>query len=114
MEKPIYVDFSKEANIIYSYVSRRALSSKSERIMLTAILRNIERIKNNPNSGDCVPKRLIPEEYIRKYYIHNLYRMELPFFWRMLYTIKDDEIEIIAFVLDIADHKDYNKKFGYK
>lgn len=28
--------------------------------------------------------------------------------------IKGNEIEIIAFVLDIIDHKDYNKKFGYK
>jgi hypothetical protein len=34
----------------------------------------------------------------------------------MLYTLRDGEteIEIIAFILDIIDHKDYNKKFGYK
>ncbi len=32
----------------------------------------------------------------------------------MLYTVKDKEIEIIAFILDIVNHKDYNKKFGYK
>jgi len=34
----------------------------------------------------------------------------------MLYTLKDgeSEIEIIAFVLDIIDHNEYDKKFGYK
>lgn len=114
MEKPVYVDFSKEANIIYSYISKRAFSSKSERIMLRAILRNIERIKTNPPSGDCIPKKLIPKEYAIKYGITNLYRMELPFFWRMLYTIRDKEVEIIAFVLDIVDHKEYNKIFKYE
>ena len=44
------------------------------------------------------------------------FRVELPGFWRMLYTLTDgeSEIEIIAFVLDIIDHKKYNKKFRYK
>jgi len=55
-------------------------------------------------------------EYVEKYGITNLFRVELPNFWRMLYTLtnSESEIEIIAFVLDIIDHKKYNKKFGYK
>jgi hypothetical protein len=34
----------------------------------------------------------------------------------MLYTLtnNENEIEIIAFVLDVMDHKKYNKRFGYK
>jgi hypothetical protein len=34
----------------------------------------------------------------------------------MLYTLTngETEIEIIAFVLDVLDHKKYDKKFGYK
>ena len=34
----------------------------------------------------------------------------------MLYTLTegDTEIEIVAFVLDVIDHKTYNKKFGYR
>jgi hypothetical protein len=34
----------------------------------------------------------------------------------MLYTLREGEteVEIIAFVLDIIDHQEYNKKFGYK
>jgi len=33
----------------------------------------------------------------------------------MLYTLtNNEEVEIIAFVLDIISHPDYDKKFGYK
>jgi len=32
----------------------------------------------------------------------------------MIYNIKGSEIEIIALILDIIDHKEYNKKFGYR
>jgi len=34
----------------------------------------------------------------------------------MLYTLTEGEstIEIVAFILDVIDHKNYNKKFGYK
>ena len=58
-----------------------------------------------------IAKRLIPKEYGVK----NLFRVELPNFWRMIYALRTEEnqIEIIAFVLDIFDHKKYNKRFGY-
>jgi len=60
--------------------------------------------------------KLIPQEYFVKYGITNLFRVELPNYWRMLYTLSngESEIEIIAFVLDLVDHKVYDKKFGYK
>jgi len=53
---------------------------------------------------------------MEKYGVKNLFRVELPHYWRMLYTLTngESEIEIIAFVLDIIDHKEYNKKFRYK
>ena len=43
------------------------------------------------------PKNLIPKDYD----VQNLWRVELSGYWRMLYTIKGDQIEIICFVLDI-------------
>ena len=50
----------------------------------------------------------------KKYNVSNLFRVELPGYWRMLYTLtNNEEIEIIAFVLDVIDHEDYDKKFGY-
>ncbi|PIN88470.1 hypothetical protein COU61_04780, partial [Candidatus Pacearchaeota archaeon CG10_big_fil_rev_8_21_14_0_10_35_13] len=82
--------------------------------LLSSIRQKIGFIKNNPFYGDNVKKELIPREYLEKYHASNLFRVELSQFWRMLYTVKGDQIEIFCFVLDIIDHPDYDKKFGYK
>lgn len=85
-------------------------------MIFRAINQKVELIKSNPHYGDAIAKKLFPEEYRKKYGITNLFRVELPAFWRMLYTLSDgeNEVEIIAFVLDVIDHKEYNKKFRYK
>jgi len=115
MKKNIKVLLSKEADEIYRYLEKQALVSKAERIMLDSINNKFAFIKANPYYGNNLSKGLIPEEYKIKYEIDNLYRVELPLFWRMLYSLTNkDEIEIIAFVIDIIDHKYYDKKFGYK
>ena len=82
-----------------------------------SILKSIERIKailkDNPQFGDPIAKRLIPKS-LRDIGIQNLYRVELSNYWRMLYTLEGSKVEIFLFVLNIIDHKDYNKLFGYK
>lgn len=83
-----------------------------------SIFRSIERVKGwlkeNPFVGDQIKKGQIPDFYIQKYGITNLWRIELSNYWRLIYTIQSNEVEIIDFVLDIIDHKEYDKKFGYK
>lgn len=61
-------------------------------------------------------KALFLPHYKKKYGVHNLFRVELPLYWRMIYTLTKEniEVEIIAFILDIGDHNQYNKEFGYK
>lgn len=40
--------------------------------------------------------------------------IDLAHYWRIVYTIfPEGDIEIINFVIDIIDHKKYNKIFGY-
>lgn len=113
--KPIRVRFSPEAEEVYKHINAKAPKSKLERMILNAVNQKIELIKANPHYGDGIPKKLIPKEYMIKYEITNLFRVELPNFWRMLYTLTaEGEIEIIAFILDIIDHRTYDKKFGYK
>jgi|SRR3989338_259080 len=114
--KAVKVILSPEAEEVYGYLNKEADSSKIERSILNAVNKKIEFIKTNHHYGEPIGKALIPKEYILKYGITNLFRVELPNFWRMLYTLTDGEteIEIIAFVLDIIDHNKYNKKFGYK
>jgi len=40
--------------------------------------------------------------------------MELANRWRLIYTIKGNELEIINFVIELYNHKKYDKVFGYK
>lgn len=63
-----------------------------------------------------IAKPLIPAEYKAKYGTTNLFRVERPQFWRLLYTLTnaDTPDEIVALVVDIIDHETYDKKFGYR
>lgn len=112
----IRVVFSLEAEAVYKDLNEKAPGSKSESMILNVLHKKIDLIKANPHYGYPIAKRLIPKEYREKYSVTNLFRVELPQFWRMLYILTDGEteIEIIAFVLDVCNHKDYNKKFEYK
>lgn len=114
--KIIRVKLSPEAEVVYKHLNEEAPHSKTERMILKAVNQKVEFIKANPHYGDPLGKDKIPYEYKEKYHVTNLFRVELPGFWRMLYTLTDSEteVEIIAFVLDIFDHKEYNKKFGYE
>ena len=82
--------------------------------LLNAINRMFDVIVANPFYGENAKKDLIPKEYRQKYDADNLFIVDLPDYWRMIYTLESDEIEIIAFVLDIIDHNEYNKKFGFR
>ena len=114
--KKVRVIFSPEAEHVYSYLNEQAKTSKTEKTILNALNKKVELIKANFHYGEPIAKKLIPTEYKLKYGVTNLFRVELPNYWRMLYTLTDEgtEIEIIAFVLDVIDHETYNKKFGYK
>ena len=114
--KNVRVIFSPEAEEVYKFLNEQAAKSKIERTILNALNKKIEIIKANFHYGEPISKNLIPEEYKQKYGITNLFRVELPNFWRMLYALTEGEnkVEIIAFVLDVIDHEKYNKKFGYR
>ena len=81
-----------------------------------ALVKKLDILSKYPHLGDPIKKSTIPPYYKEKYSAHNLFRIELPLYWRMLYTLTadDTELEIIAFVLDVCNHEEYDKKFGYK
>jgi mRNA-degrading endonuclease RelE of RelBE toxin-antitoxin system len=115
MSKPVKIVFSPEAQQIYNNLSEKANNSKQERTLLNAINNKLSIVQYNYHYGNPIAKKIIPKEYIIKYKTSNLFRVELPCFWRMLYTLTSKEqIEIIAFVLDVLNHNEYNKKFGYE
>ena len=114
--KIVKVILSPEAEEVYRYLNEQSSNSKSERMILKAINKKIELIKINPHFGDPIAKDKVPLEYLKKYGVTNLFRVELPNFWRMLYTLTNggNNLEIVSFILEIINHKVYNKRFGYK
>ena len=114
--KKIKVKLSEDAKEVYTYLKENATKSKTERIIFKAVTNKIELLKSDIHYGQPIAHNLIPKVYFEKYEINNIFRVKLPNYWRMLYSLKDDDkkIEIIAFVIDIMDHSNYNKKFGYE
>jgi len=113
--KKIKVKLSEDAKEVYTYLKENATKSKTERMIFKAVTNKIELLKSDIHYGQPVAHNLIPKVYIEKYEINNIFRVKLPNYWRMIYTITDEgNVEILVFVLDIIDHSTYNKKFGYK
>ena len=96
-----------------AYLKLKKRKDKEAQIILNSFERIKNILKENPQFGDPIPKRLISRELLKKG-IKNLYRVELSNYWRMIYTLEGNEINIFLFVLKIFDHKDYNKFFKYK
>ena len=92
----------------------KGITSSDHQTLLNSIKQKIELLRNNPEYGIHIPKNRIPKEYIKNYDVNNLWKINLSGSWRMIYTIKGDEVEIISLILDIINHKDYDKKFGYR
>ena len=100
----------KRLNEVVGKQLQEGKDNTEEMQLLRSIKQKKEFIKANPFYGDNIPKKKIPKTYN----VPNLWRAELINYWRMLYTIRGDRIEIICFILDILNHKKYDKKFGYR
>ena len=110
MLKNIRVFLKGQAKESYLVLQRR--HDKEARSLLRSIDRLLERLRENPQYGQPVPRRLYPKS-LAALGIQNLYRAELAQYWRALYTIEGDEVGIYLFILAITDHKTYDRMFGY-
>ena len=90
--------------------------------LLRSIESKIALLKEHYDCGIQIPKRQIPPKYLREYEVTNLWKVDLAGYWRMIYTLNqpqrgEEEIEVLEIwldVLDITDHKKYDKTFGYR
>ena len=90
-------------------------SKTDDRKLYDFIVRALKDIEKNAFCGIQIRKRLIPKEYVRKYgKIDNLWKYDLPNAWRLIYTVKSEGIFVLGIVLEWMDHKNYEKRFGYK
>lgn len=121
MKKTIKVVLSEEAakqyeelNKIVGEELKKGITNSIHQQLLKSIKQKTELLKINPQAGIHIPKSLIPKVYIDKYDANNLWKIDLSGYWRMIYTLRTTEIEIVNFVLDFLDHRTYDKVFGYR
>ncbi|MDD9954315.1 MAG: hypothetical protein OXR66_08345 [Candidatus Woesearchaeota archaeon] len=121
LNKRIAVELIDDAETAFSRLNncvgkqqKKGITRSEEITLLHGIERAVDLIVANPFYGRNAKKKQIPKEYIKKYDVDNLFIVNLPNYWRMIYTLESNKVEIIAFVLDIFDHKSYDKKFKYK
>lgn len=119
--KPVKVIITGEAkeefddlNKVVGQEIAKGITSSDHQTLLNSIKQKIGILKANPEYGIHIPKDRIPKEYIRDYDANNLWKVNLSGAWRMIYTIRGSEVEIISLILDIMNHRDYEKKFKYK
>lgn len=112
--RAILIDDAKASfellNKIVGEQTSKGIKNSDEIKLMNSINQKVALIKQNPFYGDNIKKEQIP----KKLNVQNLWRVELSQFWRMLYTIKGDQVEIVCFILHILDHPTYDKLFGYK
>ena len=67
----------QELNRIVGEEKRKGIESSFHQTLLRSILRVRDLLKQNPFAGDQVTKRQIPQIYIKRFDIDNLWRIEL-------------------------------------
>ena len=101
----------EKLNKIVGEEQLEGMQNSEHQQLLKSIKQKIELIKLNPQYGASVPKTLIKSS---GYEVDNMWVADLTGYWRMIYTLKGSQIEILCFVLEIIDHNKYDKIFGYK
>lgn len=77
--------------------------------LLAAVERVVSSLEQDPHFGQPIARRLRS-----RFDTRNLFRVTLPRFWRLLYTLEHDEEGQLVIIVEILDHKLYDKRFGYK
>ncbi|MCH7967059.1 MAG: hypothetical protein IIB02_06555 [Thaumarchaeota archaeon] len=91
------------------------LDGLSDGPIKTAVQDTIADLKQDKILGEHVKKNQIPKYYITRHNIPILYRHALPNRWRLIYSIMEFEVkgELGVLMLELMDHNQYNKRFGY-
>lgn len=99
------VFFSKELEKRYDELE------KSNPKLYKSLSKTIEKLKINRLSGQKIPVDRISKKYIALYGTNHFWRIKLNDEWRLIYTIKGNEIEILTVILEwYVDHKKYQKE----
>ena len=89
-------------------------SLESDSYSRQTIDKALDVLKENMFVGQSIEKKKFPKIYVQRYDITSLYKYNLDKSNRLTYTLVADESGIAVVVLEIMNHKEYNKRFGYR
>jgi hypothetical protein len=89
-----------------------ALDSESH--LRQIIDKALDVLKENMFAGQKIEKKKFPKTYIQRYNIASLYKYNLDKSHRLTYTIVADSSGVAVVVLEILNHNEYEKRFGYR
>lgn len=70
-------------------------------------------LKEDYATGTQIQHALWPREYVRKYGIRNLFKLDLEGGLRLICTILAEDSDVSVIVLECLTHKEYEERFGY-
>jgi len=85
----------------------------SEKELFRFINQAMDNIEKNAFCGIQIPKKQIPEEYIKGFSATNIWKYDLPNAWRLIYTIRGGKAFVVSVILEWMTHKEYERKFHY-
>ncbi|NQV08504.1 type II toxin-antitoxin system RelE/ParE family toxin [Candidatus Woesearchaeota archaeon] len=91
------------------YLLKLKEGNDSQRKLFSNITKAVNKLKENPFCGIQIPKKQIPGYYN----VNNLWKINMPENWRLLYSIESEKIIIICIILEWLSHKRYERRFKY-
>ena len=88
-------------------------SKTEDKILHKWICRAFNDLEENAFCGIRIRKKLIPKAYVDKYGIDNLWKYDLPKGWRLIYSVANGQICVLAIILEWMNHKNYERRFNY-
>jgi hypothetical protein len=88
-------------------------SNSEDKAIFESLNIAFDNISDDVFIGIQIPKNLIPKAYKKQLEIDNLWKYDLPYGWRLLYTVISDGNTVIAIIIDWLPHKKYERLFNY-
>ena len=102
-----YVKGSPEFMSFYSQLDKNSRLYK-------IVGKGIDDLKLDVCAGVKIERKKFPRDYVRKYGINNLWKLNLDSNYRLTYTILVEDVFQIPVILEVLDHKKYSQRFGYR
>lgn len=107
-----------KSNVIFGDEKLKAefenLKGIKENNLYNQLIKSFKNLQEDAFCGIQIPKRLIPKEYAEHFgQLTNLWKYNLPDAWRLIYTVKNNQVSVLSVILEWMDHKEYERRFGY-